>query len=489
MAKHTNNPDLRSIALYCRVSTDEQAREGVSLEEQQHRLKSYCAAMGWKEEIRVFVDNGYSAKDINRPQLTRLLKDVNENQISKIIVTKLDRLSRKLLNLLELIDEFQAHDVSFVSISESFDTNTPSGRLTLQVLGAVAEFERERIRERVVDNMFHAANQGRWLTSAPFGYKLQDKKLVIDPEQSKVVKYIFDLSLNEEMGFYAIARKLNDEGVISPTGKEWWNSTIKNVLTNPVYKGTTVWNRRGSSEKDNVKRPLKDMENWVIQEHTHEAIISPEEWETVQKKITQRALPSRAKSSTHLLSGLLKCPVCGSGMSVSSSGSKNNSYKAYRCSKYKNKGGCTGKQYKLVEMHDLFRRGMEELLNHLPLETIKLKQNTTTKGNSTVNQQKIHTARKRYERKVEAYTVGLISLEDLKIEKERLDTLEQHFLEDKEEEKDISEIEAELKGLISTVLEGLEQLPAVKLKVFLVQLFEKIVPVGDNELLFVFRET
>ena len=85
----------------------------------------------------------------------------------KIIVTKLDRMSRKLLDLLTLIDLFQEHDVSFVSISESFDTNTPSGRLTLQVLGAVAEFERERIRERVFENMYHAASKGKWHTT-PF---------------------------------------------------------------------------------------------------------------------------------------------------------------------------------------------------------------------------------------------------------------------------------------------------------------------------------
>lgn len=115
-------------------------------------------------------------------------------------------MSRKLLDLLTLIDLFQEHDVSFVSISESFDTNTPSGRLTLQVLGAVAEFERERIRERVFENMYHAASKGKWLTQHPFGYRLENKELVIYENEAKIVRDIFIWYTQEGHGFYAIAK-------------------------------------------------------------------------------------------------------------------------------------------------------------------------------------------------------------------------------------------------------------------------------------------
>ena len=115
-------------------------------------------------------------------------------------------MSRKLLDLLTLIDLFQEHDVSFVSISESFDTNTPSGRLTLQVLGAVSEFERERIRERVFENMHHAASKGKWLTQHPYGYRLENKELVIHEDEAKVVQDIFGWYTQEGHGFYAIAK-------------------------------------------------------------------------------------------------------------------------------------------------------------------------------------------------------------------------------------------------------------------------------------------
>lgn len=476
--------DIREIAIYTRVSTDEQAREGISLEEQKHRLQSYCIAMGWKHNIKFYIDDGYSAKDIDRPQLKKLLEDVKANKIAKVIVTKLDRLSRKLLNLLELIDLFQQNGVSFISISESFDTNTPSGRLTLQVLGAVAEFERERIKERVVDNMHHAAHKGQWLTSAPYGYELLNKELKIHEEKAKVVRRIYDLYLNENKGYLTIAKLLNEESIPSPSGKEWWNRTVKLVLSNPVYKGTTIWNRTEGSKKT---RPTKGLEEWIIKENTHEPIIDPETWDLVQEKMSQKALPARAQSSPHLLSGLLKCPVCGGGMSVSPSGSRKNPYKVYRCSKYKNQGTCVGTQYKVEQIHQLFKEGLQDLLDHIPINEIRIETTSNQSHNSASTQQKLYTARKRYERKVEAYTAGLISIEDLKEEKKRLDTMEEVLTVKEEKSIDLTRIEQEIKQIIGTILEALEILPTETVKGFLRELFEKIVPGKGGELVFVFR--
>ena len=178
-----NEQSSQFIALYCRVSTDDQVKEGVSLEEQQERLEAYCRAMGWGNVV-VYVEDGFSAKSIDRPHLTRLIEDVKAGDIKKIIVTKLDRMSRKLLDLLTLIDLFQEHDVSFVSISESFDTNTPSGRLTLQVLGAVAEFEENAFANASLKIciMLLLKENG---TQHPFGYRLENKELVIYENEAK----------------------------------------------------------------------------------------------------------------------------------------------------------------------------------------------------------------------------------------------------------------------------------------------------------------
>jgi site-specific DNA recombinase len=477
MFRQSEDLDLRDIAVYTRVSTDEQAREGLSLDEQKHRLKSYCHAMGWKQHIRFYIDEGASAKNLDRPQLRALMEEVRENNISRVIVTKLDRLSRKLADLLELIDLFQSYKVSFISISESFDTNTPSGRLTLQVLGAVAEFERERIRERVIDNMFHAANQGQWLTSAPYGYKLVEKRLVINEEEAALVRRIYQMFLKDDLGYYAIAKKLNEEGIPSHTGKEWWNRTIKLMLTNPAYKGTTVWNRLAGST---VKREKKDVEEWVIQEGTHDAIIHPETWDEVQKKTEQKRLPARSQRSTHLLSGILKCGLCGSGMSYDRAGSKNNKYGVYRCSANKNKGTCSGKVYRSLELEQLFKESLSQLSKDFRFEYIPTIEPAKDVLTSTALQQKVQIAKKRYERKVEAYTAGLIEMEDLQNEKEKMEKIVSELQDAEVIEVDPKGLEEKIKVRLRTLVNVIGELPVSTAKSLIKEVIEKVI-IKENE--------
>ncbi len=463
----------RSIALYCRVSTDEQAREGVSLDEQQERLKAYCRAMGWNEEPLIFVDDGYSAKSLDRPQLNHLLNQVKKGTISKILVTKLDRLSRRLLDLLKLIDTFQEYNVSFISISESFDTNTPSGRLTLQVLGAVAEFERERIRERVFENMLHAASQGKWLTQSPYGYRLENKELIIYETEAQIVRKVYDWYLNKGLGYYAIAKKLNEEGIPSRHKKEWSIRSIKLMLTNPVYKGTLVWNRIDSSKSKRVK---KDDTDWVVLENACPAIIDQATWEQVQKRVNKKQMPPRAQTSPHLLGGLLKCGKCGSGMSIGWSGSSKNRYRVYRCSANKNKGTCTSKQYRADDVESWFKHGVLKLADSIHSQMIPhLIQKTAENEESTIKQ-KIRSAQNRYKRKVEAYTVGLIELEDLNEEKKRM---EQIITEAQKEENtfsvDVKKLEAMVKEKINSVIDAIDVLPVPEAKSLIKTIVEKVI--------------
>lgn len=456
---------LRIIALYCRVSTDEQAREGVSLDEQSERLKAYCRAMGWSVEVQLFIDDGYSAKNLDRPELKRLLQAVKNGTVSRIMVTKLDRMSRRLLDLLNLIDLFQDYEVSFVSISESFDTNTPSGRLTLQVLGAVAEFERERIRERVFENMLHAATTGKWLTQSPYGYDLVDKSLVINNVESAVVRRVFDMYLNEGLGFYSIAKRLNEEGIPSRQRKEWSIRAIKLMLTNPAYKGTLVWNRKDSSKG---QRKDKDEAEWVSVEECLPIIIDQPLWDRVQQRIGQpNNIAPRAQTSPHLLGGMLKCGNCGSGMSIGFSGSTNRRYRVYRCSANKNKGTCTSKQYRADEVEAWFKEGLLQLVeDSTGLLTIMAKE-SMVKSEREQLEQKVSTARARYKRKVEAYTTGLIELEDLNEEKARLD---QFILElermqtGNAEPVNMEQLQLELNAKINNIITAMDMLPVEQAK-------------------------
>ncbi|OEF97772.1 recombinase family protein [Desulfuribacillus alkaliarsenatis] len=480
MAKAIDKNTDKSIALYCRVSTDEQAREGVSLDEQQVRLKSYCRAMGWDITPLVFVDDGYSAKSTDRPQLNKLLAKVKAGELSKVMVTKLDRMSRRLLDLLKMIDLFQEHDVSFISISESFDTNTPSGRLTLQVLGAVAEFERERIRERVFENMFHAAKGGKWLTQSPYGYRLQDKELVVHDEEAKIVQRVYDAYLEKGLGYFAIAKMLNEEGIPSRFNKEWSLRSVKLMLTNPAYKGTLVWNRVDSSKKS---RKEKDESEWVSLDDCLPVIINEDKWESVQKRVNGTQIAPRAKSSPHLLGGLLKCGNCGSGMSIGWSGSKNKRYRVYRCSANKNKGTCTSKQYRADDVEKWFKEGLKKLLDSLDESLVPMIIEQKKEKYISNIQDRINVAKKRYERKVEAYSAGLITIEDLKLEKDRMKQdikLLKEIEMVQEDQFDIGKITKDIQKKTSEILESLEVLTIEESKALIFKLIEKIILIKNS---------
>ncbi|QOY36498.1 recombinase family protein [Anaerobacillus isosaccharinicus] len=478
MADELNN--IRMIALYCRVSTDEQAREGISLHEQQERLKAYCRAMGWHTEVTIYVDDGYSAKNIERPKLNELIRAVKNGEVSQVMVTKLDRISRKLLDLLNLIDLFQEHNVSFISISESFDTNTPSGRLTLQVLGAVAEFERERIRERVFENMYHAATTGKWLTQSPYGYNLVDKELVFDEKEAEVVKRVFNLYLEKGLGYYAIAKQLNEEGIPSKYKKDWSIRAVKLMLTNPVYKGTFVWNRKDSSKK---KRTDKKNDEWIVIDDCLPVIIDKEEWEDAQKRVNAKQIAPRAKTSPHLLGGILKCGKCGASMSIGWSGSKNNRYRVYRCSANKNKGTCTSKQYRANEVEDWFKQGLVQLFEFSTNQTKTTLVEQVLQSQKKDAEQAVQNAKARYKRKVEAYTAGLIELEDLNEEKVKMEKIINNAKrDDDKKEINIERLEKQLQKHIQNILQSLDALSIPDAKAFLQTIIEKVILISEGEL-------
>ncbi len=474
------------IALYCRVSTDEQAREGLSLAEQQQRLTAYCQAMGWNEEIKLFIDDGFSAKNLERPKLEKLLDAVRKREVSKVIVTKLDRMSRRLKDLLSLIDIFEEHKVSFTSIGEMFDTHTPSGRLTLHVLGAVAEFERERIRERVVENMHHAAKKGKWLTQHPYGYRLDGDTLKIYSPEAEVVKNIFNQYLEKGLGFFTIAKKLNEEGIPSRHNKEWSLRAVKLLLQNPVYKGTLVWNRRDSTKK---QRAIKEEEEWIIVDECLPNIIDKETWEKVQEKIGSKKMHPRSKTSPHLLGGILKCGKCGAGMSIGWSGSKINRYRVYRCSANKNKGTCTSQQYKADKVENWFKIGLLQLTEGISNQLIPHLIEKTESHLNTSMEQRIRGVKTRYKRKVEAYTAGLIELDELTEEKNRMEDLIKEAKESQSTKQniDISSLENMVKTKINSIIDALDQLPVEEAKAQTSTFIEKVILHDDKDVEIIIR--
>ena len=163
----------KKVAIYCRVSTIEQAEEGLSIDSQYHNIKEYCKNQG-HEIYNLYEDRGISGKNItNRPGIKQLLEDATKNKFDLVVVWKLNRISRKLLDILNIVDLLNKHNIAFRSLTENFETETPSGKLQLNIMGAIGEFERETIAENVKMGLLARAREGRWNGGVVLGYTLK----------------------------------------------------------------------------------------------------------------------------------------------------------------------------------------------------------------------------------------------------------------------------------------------------------------------------
>jgi site-specific DNA recombinase len=311
-------------AIYVRVSTEEQAKEGYSVSAQKKKLKAFCVSQGW-EVAGLYADEGISAKDMERPELQRMLKDIEEGKIECVLVYRLDRLTRSVLDLYKMLETFDKQDCKFKSATEVYDTTTAMGRMFVTIVAALAQWERENMGERIAFGFSEKARQGKWpLNFAPIGYDLnkEESKLYINPHEAKTVKLIFDLYKTKGSG--SISKYLNDNKIYTKAGRKWTDVTVFNVLKSRAHCGDVRWNDE-------------------IYEDSHDPIISREEWLEAQRLIEKRNTdPPRSVSSPHIFSGKLKCPSCEKNLkgdsSVIPSGKK---YYSYRC-KRKSLGLCKG---------------------------------------------------------------------------------------------------------------------------------------------------
>ncbi|CAM3648000.1 Resolvase [Marinicrinis lubricantis] len=321
--------------LYARVSTEEQVKEGYSIEAQITELKRYADYHGM-EIVGEYVDEGTSGKSIKgRPQMKRLMKDIKTKKIEVILFYRLDRLARNTKDALEINEHAEKNNVKLVSINEQFDTSTTSGKTFFQLLCAFAEFERNSIVERVKSGMIQRAKNGKYNGGKVLGYDNIDKELVINEYEAVIVRKIFDYA-NQGLGFKAITRRLNEEGYRSKMDKPFNVCGIKTILNNPIYIGKIRYNQLQdwSEKRRKGKNP-----DYLLVDGTHESLIAPELWESVHQKLGRRSYKPSRSHQPYILSGLLRCPVCGHGMvPARSKGAGGKSYRYYICGQFHNKG-------------------------------------------------------------------------------------------------------------------------------------------------------
>ncbi len=322
-----------TAALYVRVSTLNQI-ERESLSTQESRLKAYCKANNIAS-YKIYKDAGISAKDIKRPALEQLMQDTEQEKIQTIIVTKLDRITRSLKDLIGLMEFFEKHKVKFISISQNIDTTGPMGRFMLNLLGSVAQVEREMTAERVAEDMHHRALTGKWNGGPiPYGYTIrrriinelkekgsdeseaikeaskktpEAKRLYIDEEEAEIMKKIYEMYL-EEKSLRGVTDRLNAEGYKTRKSLPWATASVSRVLTNPTYTGRILYGKKKTSLTGQLEKVPK--ENWKIVKGEHERIISDDIFYKVQELVQERSFKRTKATKTYLLSGLLKCGKC-----------------------------------------------------------------------------------------------------------------------------------------------------------------------------------
>lgn len=334
--------ESRPVGIWIRVSTEDQA-QGDSLEHHRARAEHYCAAKEW-EVAEVYDLAGVSGKAVmDHPETKRMLADVKRGRIKALVFSKLARLTRNARELMDFSDYFRANDADLVSLQESIDTSTPSGRLFYNMVAAMAQWEREEIVDRVRASVSIRAKLGKPLGGrAPFGYAWDENGVAPHPEEAPVRRLMYEL-FAESKRKKAVARMLNERGHRTRDGHKWSDTSIDRLLRDPTAKGLY---------RSNYTRNLG--RTWEVKPesehvyHSVEAIVSEELWQKcndyLDKQRGSRQKP--AKPSVHIFTGVLFCG-CGSKMYVFSNSPK------YVCQKCRHRIPCE-------DLEEIFRERVRE---------------------------------------------------------------------------------------------------------------------------------
>lgn len=281
------------VALYPRVSGHEQ-EDNYSIPEQIDRMKKYCAAKDWMI-YKIYTDSGFTGSNMNRPGLQSLIKDAESGQFDMVLVYKLDRLSRSQKDTLFLIEDvFDKHNVFFTSITENFDTSTPTGKAFLGILAVFAQFEREQIRERTMTGKDSRAKEGKWHGSkwVPIGYDYTEGLLIPNEYEVMQIKEIADMFI-KRTPVRTIANIMTEKGFLHKYG-EWEAKTIRRVLSNPVNIGL-----------------IKNRDEWY--KGIHEPILDQKTFDAIAEIMNERKekYGTTYKPHSSLLGGIIYCKHCG----------------------------------------------------------------------------------------------------------------------------------------------------------------------------------
>ena len=426
-------------AIYIRVSTDEQAIRGYSAPEQEDAGRRRAREIAGSEplEIEIFADLGVSGATLDRPELARLREWVRDGRIDIVVTRDPDRLSRRLAHQLLLTEEFEKAGVRLEFIDFTWQ-DTPEGRLFYSIRGAIAEYEREKIRERTVRGRLQKAKMGGFpVRVAPYGYDYDPEtdEVKVNEAEAAVVRDIFNWFVSEDIGATGIANRLNDLGIPSKNGKKWHQNTVTRILSSETYAGVWHYNKYdcGTGLKSGQPAAMRPREEWIPVPVP--PIVDRRLWEKAQEKLAEaRRLWAGRRCEKYLLSGLVSCAECGRPMHGEKINVWGRYVRMYTCRLRKNRQvrGCIPQ--KLVYADDLEAAVWEKaaaVLNDpemLAGEILALQGNGDLEKETGRLEKSLQALEKGREAILDALAAGLVELDaktraklaDLKSRKERL---------------------------------------------------------------------
>jgi site-specific DNA recombinase len=352
-----------TVGIYIRVSTHEQAKEGYSIAAQRERLTAYCAAQGWTE-YKFYVDEGVSAKNTDRPQLQLLLDHVKAGTIATILVYRLDRFTRSVMDLYTLLDFLDKHQCAFKSATELYDTSNAMGRMFIGLVALLAQWERENLSERVKMALEEKVSDGERVGNVPFGFDLSEEEKLVKNEQSKIVLEMIDL-LKSGMSAKRIADHLN----LRYDHRRWHAQGVLRIFRNPAIYGATRWNDK-------------------VFENTHEGLISKAEFTKIQDILADRSVHHRRDViSTYLFQGILFCPTCDRPLSVNRYLRKKKDGSSYQSALYKCQA-CWKEGNKMTSIgENRVLDALKEYMKDVVIEDVEVPQKQNTERDDLLKQQ------------------------------------------------------------------------------------------------------
>ena len=387
------------VYIYTRVSTSMQI-DGYSLDAQKERLTKY--AEGNDMVIAgEYSDEGKSGKNIaGRVDFQRMLNDIacKKDGVEYVLVFKLSRFGRNAADTLTSLQFMQDYGVNLISVEDGIDSSKEAGKLMVHVLSAVAEIERENILVQTMEGRKQKAREGKWNGGfAPYGYKLVDGELIIEEDEAEAIRIIFDKFVHTNLGYNGVVNYLNNNGIKKKARQngyltQFTTSTVKAILDNPVYYGKIAYGRRKTTKIEGTRNEyhVVAQKEFDVYDGRHKAIVDEQLWKDAQAK--RRATASKLEKKhdldhEHVLSGLVKCPVCGAGLygnvkrAKRKDGTYYKTYFSYACKHRLNKDGhkCDyHKQWSEEKVDNAVSEIIRKLVNNSRFsEVMKTKINTS----------------------------------------------------------------------------------------------------------------